>query len=317
MQTAHTILAGEAIAQALRGQPALGEIESCALLRRGFNEVYELRSSTGRYVARLAALRARGPSNVAWELAFLAHLESCGASVAGGVAGPIRLALPEGQRDLAVFRHVEGSWPESEEDYALTGEELGRIHAAGASLDGPPSRYTIDLEHLVTHPLQWLGESPTMDAALVDDFHALAQEVRKRIGDARGLEHVTCHGDCHGGNNYIAAQRATFFDFDDAGPGWLAYDLAVLLWGQVPRRADPALEAEAAGKFKQFLAGYRRVRPVADADLAAVPAMMVARHIWLLGEYASRRHHWGTQAIPTVWLRKQVPLMRSWLELRL
>jgi len=45
-------------------------------------------------------------------------------------------------------------------------------------------------------------------------------------------------------------------------------------------------------------------------------AFVVARNMWLLGEYASRRDHWGTQAIPTVWLRRQIPLMRSWLRLR-
>ena len=160
-----------------------------------------------------------------------------------------------------------------------------------------------------------------MDAGLRDDLAALAEEIRQAVGNGAGLARVACHGDCHGGNNFIAApsdgsRRTMFFDFDDAGPGWLAYDLAVLLWGQLPRRIEPELDEETAATYLRFLAGYRRVGPLPAADLEAVPWFLVARHIWLLGEYASRRHHWGSQAIPTVWLRKQVPLMRNWMRLR-
>ena len=41
-----------------------------------------------------------------------------------------------------------------------------------------------------------------------------------------------CHGDTHGFNNHVytdaeGVRRAAFFDFDDAGPGFLAYDLCV------------------------------------------------------------------------------------------
>ena len=149
----------------------------------------------------------------------------------------------------------------------------------------------------------------------------MAQDVRRALLGGQGLAHVVCHGDCHGGNNFVVGvpgekQRAAFFDFDDAGPGWLAYELAVLLWGQLPRRIEAELGAETAAKYTAFLDGYRRVRPLAPADLEAVPAFLVARHIWLLGEFASRKHHWGSQAIPTPWLRKQVPLMRSWMGVR-
>lgn len=321
MQVAHSILAGDAIADALRGVAGLGTIEHCELLRRGFNEVYEVRAQAGRFVARLAALRARGPSNTAYELALLAHVHARGAGVAAGVAGPVKLELPEGTRDLTVFRYVEGSLPESVEDFELTGEELARIHEAASGYKGPPSLYTLDIDHLVERPLSWLNEAPTMDSGLRDEFSLMAQELRQALRGGEGLAHVACHGDCHGGNNFVsggtgAKRRAEFFDFDDAGPGWLAYELAVLLWGHLPRRMEPDVNAEAAAKYKAFLAGYRRIRPVASADLAAVPAFLAARHIWLLGEFASRRHHWGAQAIPTAWLRKQVPLMRSWIGLR-
>jgi len=322
MQAAHTILSGEAIAQALSQQRGeLGAIEQCELLRRGFNEVYGVRTAKGRFVARLSALRARGPANVAYELSMLAHVQSNGGNVAAGVGDAVRLALPEGVRELAVFRHLEGSGPEVAQDFEPTGEELARIHQAADGYSGPASRYTLDLHHLVERPLAWLKDAPTMDESLREDYDALANEVVQAVGGGEGLKRVACHGDCHGGNNFIqtaadGSRRAAFFDFDDAGPGWLAYELAVLLWGHLPRRVEPEIDAEVAAKYQAFLAGYRRVAPLPSADLQAVPFFLVARNIWLLGEYASRRHHWGSQAIPTAWLRKQVPVMRSWLRLR-
>lgn len=322
MQTAHTILSGEAIAQALsRWREELGAIQHCELLRRGFNEVYDIRAENGHFVARLSALRARGPANVEYELSLLAYVRANGGNVAVGMGGSDQLALPEGVRELAVFRHLEGTGPEFPQDFELTGEELARIHLAANGYSGPASRYTLDLHHLVERPLSWLMDAPTMDGPLREEYEALAREVSQSVGEGEGLKRVSCHGDCHGGNNFIqtaadGSRRAAFFDFDDAGPGWLAYELAVLLWGHLPRRVEPEIDSEVAAKYKAFLAGYRHVAPLHAADLEAVPCFLVARNLWLLGEYASRRHHWGSQALPTAWLRKQVPVMRSWLQLR-
>lgn len=322
MQIAHTILSGEAIAQALsKSHKELGAIQRCELLRRGFNEVYDIQAKEGHFVARLSAIRARGPANVEYELSLLAHVQTNGGNVAVGMGGTVQLALPEGVRELAVFRYLEGSVPELPQDFELTGEELARIHQAADGYSGPASRYTLDLRHLVERPLGWLTDSPTMDEELREDYEALVKEVSQAVGGGEGLKLVACHGDCHGGNNFIqttanGSLRAAFFDFDDAGPGWLAYELAVLLWGQLPRRVEPAIDSEVAAKYQAFLAGYRRVAPLASADLEAVPSFLVARNIWLFGEYASRRHHWGSQALPTLWLRKQIPVMRSWLRLQ-
>ena len=51
-----------------------------------------------------------------------------------------------------------------------------------------------------------------------------------------------------------------------------------------------------------------------EADLAAIPRFMAARQIWLLGEYAGRTATWGTQTMPTDYLRRQVTTLRQWDE---
>ena len=222
----------------------------------------------------------------------------------------------EGPRSLAVFEYVEGEPPGLElRDIEATGAGLARLHDLSQGYDGPASRYTLDLPHLLARPLQRLMEAPTMDAQLRSDFSELATRLAARVEGLTGLSHVACHGDCHGGNNFVRdapddARVSWFFDFDDAGPGFLAYDLAVFLWASVVGK--PALDAAARERWSRYLAGYAAVRPIPAADLGAIAAFVPVRHVWLLGEYAGRLSQQGSEALPRHWLRKQIELLRAW-----
>lgn len=135
------------------------------------------------------------------------------------------------------------------------------------------------------------------------------------------LTRVHCHGDSHGSNNFMAdgpqgERIATFFDFDDAGPGYLAFELAVYLWAMLPCKLGATLDANEQERWRAYLRGYRSVRPLADADVAAIAAFVSVRQFWLMGEYAGRTAVWGTQAMPTSWLRKQVELLNAWESLQ-
>jgi Ser/Thr protein kinase RdoA (MazF antagonist) len=174
----------------------------------------------------------------------------------------------------------------------------------------------LELPHLLHQPLQWLLAAPTMDAALQGSFSALGQRLTKRMASLQGLSQVACHGDCHGGNSFVTQEEggqriASFFDFDDAGPGYLAYELAVYWWGMQMDTAA-ALGASQLARWQHFLQGYRAVQPIASADFDAISLFVPVRHIWLLGERAHRIHEWGSQSLPQPWLRKQVELLTAW-----
>ena len=128
--------------------------------------------------------------------------------------------------------------------------------------------------------------------------------------------HAPGHGDCHGLNARIAtagprtggprAGEATFFDFDDGGFGYLAYDLAVHLWAQV------SFGRQRIAMWHAFIDGYRSVRPIAPADLDAVQLFVPIRHVWLMGEMAGRLDEWGSEGMSTAWLGRQVEFLGSW-----
>jgi Ser/Thr protein kinase RdoA (MazF antagonist) len=59
-----------------------------------------------------------------------------------------------------------------------------------------------------------------------------------------------------------------------------------------------------------FVGGYRTVRPITARDFEAAHAFVIVRHIWLMGEYASRAAEWGSNNID--WVAREVEFLRSW-----
>lgn len=144
------------------------------------------------------------------------------------------------------------------------------------------------------------------------DFLAgLASRLASGITARDGLSWTRCHGDCHGLNARIATAgprtgEATFFDFDDGGFGYLAYDLAVHLWAQV------SFGRQHVAMRHAFIDGYRSVRAIVPVDLDAVRLFVPIRHIWLVGEMAGRLAEWGSEGMSTAWLDREVTFLRSW-----
>ena len=320
-----------AIARIVEQHYDLGRVVESEFLRRSFNQVYRLGFSSGqRVVARLCTERPRGGPNLPFEAAALAHWARSGCSVSrslpaanGEVA--IDVPLPEGRRALMLFEHLEGAFTgDSSDDISAFSRGLAALHTAGENYAGPSSIYDLNLDYLLLRPLEGLLRAPTMTAALRPQFESLGRRLHDDILAMGELARVLCHGDAHGSNNFIVdaaaasdRREAAFFDFDEAGPGYLAYELAVYPWSLHPRSVDGVLSDKASGQWRTFIAAYREARHVDDADLAAIARFMAVRQFWLLGEYAGRVPVWGSQAIPTDYLQRQVTMLTRWQSLEL
>ncbi len=287
----------------------------CALLHRGINDSYAVRTADAGYVLRLSNHARRADADRAAETAFLAYLDAAGLPVA--VPLPARdgrlwstADMPEGPRGTVLFRHIEGRVPELDDpaDARAQGIALARIHdAADRYEQREAGAYRVDLEHLLCRPLAAILALGLAPSALAD----IATRLAAMVMAAPGLTRTRCHGDCHGLNARIHAGQAVLFDFDDGGFGYLAYDLAVHLWAQLSfgRRRHAMWHA--------FIAGYRSVRPIAPADLEAVHLFVPIRHIWLMGEYAGRVTEWGTEMLSATWLKREVAFLAAWEHERL
>lgn len=329
MEIAQSTPTAASIAVLVQAHYDLGKVVENEFLRRSFNQVYRLGFASGqRVVARLCAERPRGGPNVLFESAALEHWAKVGCPVArclptadGDAA--IHVPLSEGPRALMLFEHLDGEFTgDSTEDIEAFAHGLAALHTGGASYQGPASAYCLDLDYLLLRPLEGLLRTPTMTAELRPHFEELGRRLHDDILALGELSHVLCHGDAHGSNNFIVTgaqgqREAVFFDFDEAGPGYLAYELAVYPWNLYPRTPDGVASDKAKTQWRHFIAAYRAKKRIADADLAAIARFMAVRQFWLLGEYAGRVPVWGSQAIPTDYLRRQVAMLRKWEALEL
>lgn len=325
----HTTAAASAVSDWVARHYGL-PVQQCYLIRRNLNDNYAVRATDGsRYVARLCAIRPRGAFNVDFEVALLTHLHAQGVGVATPVlavngASSVSMQLPEGPRALLLFRRCEGAVPDTPEDLHLTGATLAQIHRAAQSYAGPASRYVLDGHHLAGRTLGYLAAHPELDPAVLDAYRQLIERLLSELANVEGtLTRVMCHGDTHGFNNHVytnaeGVRRAAFFDFDDAGPGFLAYDLCVWLWSNLPRKAPMEPDEALLQRWHQYLAGYRAGGGhVTDADLAALPLFLQLRHLWNMGEGVARVHHWGANMMSADWIKKQLDVMAAWARLEL
>lgn len=286
---------------------------SCRLLQRGLNDVYLVTAADGaRSVFRLSHHRARGPADVKGETAFLAHLVAAGVPVAAPIAtrdGALFVSgqAAEGIREGALFQHLEGRDPQPAitGDARATGRTLALLHNAAETYAGGEAAYRLDLDHLLHRPLAQIRDSGIVEGQAMRDLEAIADRAATAINAMSGLTWTYCHGDTHGFNSRInASGEAVFFDFDDSGPGYLAYDLAVFLWSKL------SFGRSLTAAWHAFLDGYRAHRPISDVDFQAVFPFVIVRHLWLMGDYASRAPEWGVNSMG--WLAAQTEFLTTW-----
>jgi len=90
------------------------------------------------------------------------------------------------------------------------------------------------------------------------------------------------HSDLHLGNLMADGDSLTMIDFDDAGFGWFAHELAVAL--------HPVLEEPWEDDARSALIdGYRTVHPLSAADEASIDAFVTMRSLMIIGWLDARR----------------------------
>lgn len=175
-------------------------------------------------------------------------------------------------------------------------EALGAImaaihnHASTWPLPEDFTRHALDADGFVGERPFWgrFWETPQLSAPERRRLTAL----RLRIADVlRGFDkapsrYSLLHADLHPGNIIVTGNGDGLhvIDFDDAGFGWHAYELAVALHGYQEHRLF-------ADFLAALLAGYRRIRPLADEVAAQVPLFLLVRSLASIGWTAARPEH--------------------------
>jgi Ser/Thr protein kinase RdoA (MazF antagonist) len=309
----YSTLSTDALAARIEAGYELGAVAACRLLHRGLNDSYLVEAACGRYVLRVYRMGWRTADEIGYELAVLEHLARKGVAVARRVqqrGGALVdwLPAPEGNRAAVLFSYAPGRELDgSDGDSRCYGRAVASVHAATGDFATGHARFALDLDHLLTAPMAAIRPFLRHRPADLDFVETIAATVARRIAalPAGELDRDFCHGDFHGDNAHIDGDTVTLFDFDCCGPGWRAYDIAVFRW----RWGD-----DEAGdrRWTAFLEGYRSVRPIGEADLAAVPPFVAARAIWLRGLHAANTADWGRSWLNDGYWDRLIKGLREW-----
>ena len=182
------------------------------------------------------------------------------------------------------------------------GELVARFHQATAKWTPPPGfrRHARDAAGLAGEQPFW-GRWWEIASASDDDrarLRSLRDALRERLADLdRGPDvYGMIHADLHADNVLVDGERLSVIDFDDAGFGWYAFDLAVALYDRLDAFHPEKPHFDRARSA--MLEGYRSVRLLPPEQLDSLRPLMLARALSILS-WAEERPESGYQgAIP-------------------
>jgi Ser/Thr protein kinase RdoA (MazF antagonist) len=292
------------------------EASRVSLLLHGYNTTYRVDTVDGRrFALRLNVLPRKTEANLDAEMAWLAAL-----ATDTDVAVPVPLATREGALHTSVRSELLGhavpvvmmSWlpgPDLDELSVRAGRALGRLaaalhaHAEAWSLPAGTALPAIDTVLMnvpyqldVDHPLLTPDRRAVFDAAFT---HVQAHYDSLLARSPR----IALHADLHAGNLKWWRRRLAVFDFDDAGIGVPAQDLAIAAY-----YLRPAQDLEQA-----MLAGYAELRSLPDVTPAEFEAVVASRNLVLLNDVIATEHAEFRAILPNYVANTAVKL-RAYLE---
>jgi homoserine kinase type II len=248
----------------------IGEVLSCKGIAEGVeNSNFLVTTERGNFILTLYERRVV-PQELPFFIALMEHLARHGVACPTPVRGRDGIALRElCGRPAALVTFLAGMWPRRIQPFhcASVGTALAELHRAGASFG--MSR-TNDLSVPGWRRLYEASRcrAPEVQRGLVEELDAELAALEREW--PRDLPVGVIHADLFPDNVFFRDREVSgLIDFYFACTDFLVYDLAICLnaWCF---EADGSLNVT---KARLLLDGYRRVRPLSTAELAAMPLL--------------------------------------------
>lgn len=257
----------------------------------GGNDLYLVSADSGKFMLRIYVHGNSTIDALAAQIDLLDQLATRGIRLPRVVRlrdgkAILRITVPEGTRYAMLTEFIKGNVPGgsiTEEESQAYGAALARLHRAGAEMAVDLRLPIHDRDYLLDEPISMLtgfcAEMPAIQQYLTELTASVAREIEALDTDAPAFG--LCHGDAHKSNLLIDGEALTLLDFDCAGYGWRAYDLATFRWSIARPDWFGGLRQDRARRaWDAFLDGYAADHALTAEMLQSLSSFVLARHLW-------------------------------------
>ncbi|MGZ3873988.1 MAG: phosphotransferase enzyme family protein [Mucilaginibacter sp.] len=301
------------------------ENTSCRLLIRNVSDTYVLESRTNKYIFRIYRDAHRKLEEIKGEVELLAILAGKGARVSYPVAdagGNMVQAFnaAEGTRHGVLFTYASGGviYDMSDSQLAVLGREIAAIHIITSTNELSHQRIVFDVDTTINEPLKALKPAFTDLPGEYRYLQDTARTVIETLGsfNLKQFSYGYCHYDFLPKNfHFDEYDQVTFFDFDFAGKGYLANDITSLYVHYFLEVAHGRITRDGADRsFGIFVEHYRKVRPLQDEELKAIPYLGFAFWVFYLGFAHDNFDDWSSPFFGPKFLKERVALIKKWMD---
>lgn len=293
-----------------------------SLICRSENATFVVRLATG---GRLALRVHRGEYHqrheIESELAWLDGLRESGIQVPEPLVGDNGLRVQtlavdaQESRHVVLFKWIEGEMPTTDIDpraFAQLGEVTARLHQHSQRWVKPAgfARIVWDHQTMVGPQGHWgrWQDAPGLqpqDHPLVEKTLSRVSRILERYGKG-GQRYGLIHADLRLTNLLLLNGETRVIDFDDCGMGWYMHDAAAAI--SFVEHHPRAMEW-----VEHWLAGYQRICPLSEEDLAVIPTMIVQRRIQLLAWVGSHATTEMAISLGDRWVDESLKLCQDYL----
>ncbi|GAB3880451.1 phosphotransferase enzyme family protein [Spirosoma agri] len=298
---------------------------TCRFLLHGVSDTYVLEDSQPRYVLKIYRSSHRSLEEIKGEVELLNILNEQGAKV----SHPVRavdgeqiqaFTAAEGIRHGVLFYFASGKsvYDFTDEQLRVIGNEMAVNHNITSRIELSHERKKYNIETMLHRPLRLV--KPWFTDGL-DDYHRLLElgdQVEKKMATltTSAFSYGYCHYDYLPKNFHFDGDTFTLFDFDFAGKGFLANDLASFLIHFFIHSATGRLTKEEGDRqFAVFIDGYKEVRALSDEELDAIPFLGVLFWIFYVGFAAENFDDWSNYFLSPRYLKERVAVINRFADM--
>jgi len=285
---------------------------TCHLIRAGINDTYLVTDQANKFVFRIYSFDWRTRIEIEEELNLLLELNRNNISVSYPLPDQSQnfiqtLNAPEGDRYAVLFTFAHGQKIHilPEETHFQIGRLMARFHTITYNRELNRTRYTPEI--ILVDSLKKVSgflsaDSEEMDFMLSAQKYLLNEYKNADIANVRqGVVHLDIWFD---NMNITEDNKATLFDFDFCGNGWLCMDLAYYILQL--HNVEKYEAKEYQPKIDSFIRGYESITPITAEEKRLIPAIGVSLYFFYLGIQCHRYDNWSNSFLSENYLKRYI-----------